>query len=57
MIVIKNFIIDEDKVLAKIEVSKSKPRKENRFQRKMKEMMEQAEQQKQMQAKQGRKKK
>ena len=49
MIVIKNYIIDEEKVLAKIEVSKSKPRKENRFQRKMKEMMEQAEQQKQKQ--------
>lgn len=57
MLVIKNYIIDEDKVLAKIEVSKSKPRKANKFQRKMKEMMEQAEQQKQMQAKQGRKKK
>ena len=49
MLVIKNYIIDEDKVLAKIEVSKSKPKKENRFQRKMKEMMEQAEQQKQAQ--------
>jgi YidC/Oxa1 family membrane protein insertase len=51
MLVIKNYIIDEDKVLAKIEVSKSKPKKENRFQRKMKEMMEQAEQQKQAQNK------
>ncbi|MDH7913051.1 membrane protein insertase YidC [Winogradskyella sp. SYSU M77433] len=45
MLVIKNYIIDEEKVLAKIEVKKSKPKKENRFQRKMKEMMEQAEQQ------------
>lgn len=51
MLVIKNFIIDEEKVLAKIEVSKSKPKKENRFQRKMKDMMEQAEQQKQLQQK------
>lgn len=51
MLVIKNYIIDEEKVLAKIEVSKSKPKKENRFQRKMKEMMEQAEQQKQIQQK------
>jgi YidC/Oxa1 family membrane protein insertase len=51
MLVIKNYIIDEDKVLAKIEVNKSKPKKENRFQRKMKEMMEQAEQQKQIQQK------
>lgn len=49
MLVIKNYIIDEEKVLAKIEVSKSKPKKENRFQRKMKEMMEQAEQQKKAQ--------
>ena len=51
MIVIKNYIIDEEKVLAKIEVSKSKPKKQNKFQRKMAEMMEQAEQQKQMQQK------
>ena len=49
MLVIKNYIIDEKKVLAKIEVNKAKPKKENRFQRKMKEMMEQAEQQKQAQ--------
>lgn len=51
MIVIKNFIIDENKVLAKIEVSKSKPKKQNRFQRKMQEMMEQAEKQKELQNK------
>ncbi len=51
MLVIKNYIIDEDKVLAKIEVSKSKPKKQNKFQRKMAEMMEQAEQQKQAQQK------
>ncbi|WP_439150914.1 membrane protein insertase YidC [Winogradskyella sp.] len=51
MLVIKNYIIDEDKVLAKIEVSKSKPKKQNRFQKKMAEMMEQAEQQKKGQQK------
>jgi YidC/Oxa1 family membrane protein insertase len=51
MLVIKNYIIDEDKVLAKIEVSKSKPKKQNKFQKKMAEMMEQAEQQKQAQQK------
>ncbi|WP_299363278.1 membrane protein insertase YidC [Winogradskyella sp.] len=51
MLVIKNYIIDEDKVLAKIEVSKSKPKKQSRFQKKMAEMMEQAEQQKQIQQK------
>ncbi|MFD1064095.1 membrane protein insertase YidC [Winogradskyella litorisediminis] len=49
MLVIKNYIIDEEKVLAKIEVSKSKPKKQNRFQKKMAEMMEQAEKQKQAQ--------
>ncbi|WP_296381293.1 membrane protein insertase YidC [Winogradskyella sp.] len=51
MIVIKNYIIDEDKVLAKIEVSKTKPKKQNKFQKKMADMMAQAEQQKQEQQK------
>ncbi len=46
MLVIKNFIIDEEKVHAKIQVKKATPKKQNRFQRKMAEMMEQAEQQK-----------
>jgi YidC/Oxa1 family membrane protein insertase len=49
MLVIKNYIIDEEKVLAKIQVSKSKPKKQNRFQKKMATMMEQAEEQKQLQ--------
>ena len=49
MLVIKNLILDEDKILAKIEVNKSKPKKENRFQKKMKEMMEEAEKQKNLQ--------
>ncbi|MBF8150933.1 membrane protein insertase YidC [Winogradskyella sp. F6397] len=51
MLVIKNYIIDEDKVLAKIEVNKKKPKKQNKFQKKMAEMMEQAEAQKQAQQK------
>jgi YidC/Oxa1 family membrane protein insertase len=51
MLVIKNYIIDEDKVLAKIQINKSKPKKQNRFQRKMAEIMEQAEKQKAMQQK------
>lgn len=46
MLVIKNFIIDEDKIHAKIEENKKRPKKQNRFQRKMAEMMEQAEAQK-----------
>ena len=51
MLVIKNYIIDEDKVLAKIQVSKSKPKKQNRFQKKMAEIMAQAEAQKEAQKK------
>ncbi len=51
MIVIKNYILDEDKIHAKIQVSKAKPKKKNRFQQKMSEMMEQAEAQKQAQQK------
>jgi YidC/Oxa1 family membrane protein insertase len=46
MLVIKKFILDEDKIHAKIVDLKKKPKKQNRFQRKMSEMMEQAEQQK-----------
>ncbi len=51
MIVIKNYILDEEKIHAKIQVSKAKPKKKNRFQQKMSEMMEQAEVQKQAQQK------
>tara|TARA_R110002072_G_scaffold1587_1_gene13312 strand:- start:105806 stop:107692 length:1887 start_codon:yes stop_codon:yes gene_type:complete len=46
MLVIKNFILDEDKIHAKIQENKKKPKKQNKFQKKMAEMMEQAEQQK-----------
>lgn len=49
LLVIKNFILDEEKILAGIQANKAKPKKENRFQKRMKEMMEQAEQQKQAQ--------
>ncbi|MCB4809409.1 membrane protein insertase YidC [Tamlana sp. 62-3] len=45
ILVIKNFILDEDKIHAQIQEKKKQPRKQNRFQRKMAEMMEQAEQQ------------
>ena len=51
MLVIKNFIIDEDKIHAKIQQKKKQPKKQNRFQRKMAEMMEQAEEQKKAQQK------
>tara|TARA_R100000935_G_scaffold6419_2_gene14053 strand:- start:708 stop:2564 length:1857 start_codon:yes stop_codon:yes gene_type:complete len=46
MLVIKYAIIDEDKIHAKIQENKKKPRKQGKFARKMQEMMEQAEQQK-----------
>ena len=46
MLVIKNFILDNDKIHAQIQENKKKPKKENKFQKKMREMMEQAEQQK-----------
>ena len=51
MLVIKNYIIDEDKIHAKIQENKKKPKKQNRFQKKMADMMEQAEKQKQSQKK------
>ncbi|TDI74258.1 MAG: membrane protein insertase YidC [Bacteroidetes bacterium] len=46
MLVIKKYIIDEDKIHAKIQENKKKPKKQSRFSRKMGEMMEQAEAQK-----------
>ena len=51
MLVIKNYIIDNDKIHAQIEENKKKPKKQNRFQKKMQEMMEQAEAQKKANAK------
>ncbi|MDO6473395.1 membrane protein insertase YidC [Maribacter sp. 1_MG-2023] len=46
MLVIKNVILDNDKIHAQIQENKKKPKKENKFQKKMREMMEQAETQK-----------
>ncbi|MCF7569331.1 membrane protein insertase YidC [Sabulilitoribacter arenilitoris] len=51
ILVIKNYILDEDKIHAQIQENKKKPKKESKFQRKMKDMMEQAEKQKQAQQK------
>jgi YidC/Oxa1 family membrane protein insertase len=51
MLVIKNYLIDSDKILSKIEENKTKPKKEGKFQKKMREMMEQAEAQKQLKGK------
>ena len=49
ILVIKGYIIDEDKIREKIEVKKARPKKQGRFQKKMAEMMEQAEKQKKAQ--------
>lgn len=51
ILVIKNFILDEDKIHAQIQEKKKQPKKQGRFQKKMAEMMEQAEKQKQLQQK------
>ncbi|HKJ47509.1 MAG TPA: membrane protein insertase YidC [Christiangramia sp.] len=45
MLVIKYAIIDEDKIHAKIQENKKKPKKQNRFTKKFQDMMEQAEEQ------------
>ncbi|MDT8347164.1 MAG: membrane protein insertase YidC, partial [Flavobacteriaceae bacterium] len=45
MLVIKNFIIKPEKVLAKIEAHRQKPKKQGRFSRKLKQIMEEAERQ------------
>jgi YidC/Oxa1 family membrane protein insertase len=47
MLVIKNYILDEDKIHAKIQISKAKPKKQGKFAKKMSQMMEEAEKQKQ----------
>nr|WP_299167928.1 membrane protein insertase YidC [uncultured Allomuricauda sp.] len=46
MLAIKKYILNEDKIHAQIQENKKKPKKENKFQKKMREMMEQAEAQK-----------
>ncbi len=52
MLVIKHYILDEEKIHAQIQVNKAKPQKKpNRFQMKMKELMEEAERQKKSQNK------
>ncbi len=52
MLVIKNYIVNEDKIHAQIQENKLKePKKQGKFQRKMQELMEQAEAQKAQNAK------
>tara|TARA_B100001094_G_scaffold221353_1_gene215402 strand:- start:4280 stop:6112 length:1833 start_codon:yes stop_codon:yes gene_type:complete len=49
MLMIKHFIIDEDKIRIQVQENKKKPTTQNRFQRKMKEMMDKAEEQRKLQ--------
>lgn len=46
MVVIKKYVVDEQKIHAQIQENKLKPKKQSKFQQKMAEMMEQAEAQK-----------
>jgi len=46
MIVIKRYVVDENKIHAQIQENKLKPKTQGKFQKKMQEMMEQAEAQK-----------
>lgn len=46
MLVIKNFIVDDEKILAKIEENKKKPQKKGGFSARLQQAMEQAEKQK-----------
>ncbi len=48
MLVIKNYIIDDKKILAKIEANKKKPKKKGKFAQKMQDMMKQAEERKRL---------
>lgn len=46
MVVIKKYVVDEEKIHAKIQENKLKPKKQSKFQARMQELMEQAEAQK-----------
>jgi len=45
MLIIKNYIIDEDKIHAKIQENKKKPKKEGKFRQRLNEAMKQAQEQ------------
>ncbi|WP_457617271.1 membrane protein insertase YidC [Lutibacter sp.] len=49
MLVIKNYIIDEDKIHAQIQENKKKPKKESKFRQRLNEAMKQAQEQQEKQ--------
>ena len=51
MFVIKNYIIDEDKIHAQIQVNKTKPKKEGKFRQRLNQAMSQAQEQQAQQKK------
>lgn len=57
ILVIKYFILDEEKIHAQIQANKAQPKKEGRFQKRMRELMEQAQEQQKRQQEQMKKKK
>ncbi len=52
ILVIKYWILDEDKIHAQIQANKAKPKAEGKFQKRMREMMEKAQEQQKMQQEQ-----
>ena len=46
MVVIKKYVVDENRIHAKIQENKLKPKPQGKFQKRLQEMMEQAEEQK-----------
>ncbi len=57
ILVIKNWILDEKTIHAKIQANKAKPKKEGKFQKRMREMMEKAQEQQKLQEQQRKRKK
>lgn len=57
VLIIKNVLINDKKILAKIQENKAKPKKQSKWSAKMNELMEQAQEQKKLQEQQKKKKK
>lgn len=57
ILIIKYWILDEEKIHAQIQANKAQPKKEGKFQKRMREMMERAQEQQRMMEQQKRKKK